>query len=155
MVMAAIGTIYVETHIGSNTFKPIKEFGDAAYFTRMYENNAVAVQLGNTRPGDGPRYCGRGYIQITGRTNYRGYGQQLGVPLEDNPDLALDPTIAARILAAYFADPNRRIGQRANAALTSSDDDWTAVRKAVNGGLNGYSDFRSVVMALKPLYRQA
>ena len=89
--LAAIATTYVETHIGDHTFKPIKEFGGEAYFTANYEaNREIAAQLGNTQPGDGARYCGRGYIQITGRANYRNYGKVLGVPLEDNPDLALE-----------------------------------------------------------------
>ena len=114
--LAAIATTYVETHIGDFTFKPIKEFGGVAYFTANYEDNReIARQLGNTQPGDGARYCGRGYIQITGRANYRNYGKVLGVPLEDNPDLALEPDVAARIMAAYFA--GRGIPDRANTAI--------------------------------------
>jgi hypothetical protein len=146
--IAAIGTVYVET----GSFRPIKEYGDVAYFTSMYETNTrVAAQLGNTQPGDGARYCGRGYIQITGRSNYRTYGQQLGVPLEANPDLALDPDVAARVLAAYFGA--RGIPQRAVVALNSANsDDWQPVRVAVNGGLNGYDRFLTAVLALKRLY---
>ncbi|MEB3198215.1 MAG: peptidoglycan-binding protein [Candidatus Sericytochromatia bacterium] len=60
--------------------------------------------LGNTQPGDGPRYKGRGYLQLTGRANYRHYGRLLGVDLEGSPDLALRPDIAARILVAYWKD---------------------------------------------------
>jgi glycosyl hydrolase family 19 (putative chitinase) len=151
-IIAAIATIYVETHIGSFTFRPIKEFGDAAYFTRMYETNTrVASDLGNTQPGDGPRYCGRGYIQITGRANYRNYGRAVGEPLEDQPDLAQDPAVAAKVFAAYFAEPTRHMVTKANAAYGSPDDDWTAVRIAVNGGLNGYDVFLSVVQNLKRL----
>ena len=64
--LAAIATTYVETHIGDFTFKPIKEFGGVAYTTANYEDNReIARQLWNTQPGDGARYCGRGYIQIT------------------------------------------------------------------------------------------
>ena len=69
--VAAIATVSVET---ARTFRPIDEFGDEEYFTRMYENRA---DLGNTRKGDGARYHGRGYIQLTGRANYRAYGQKL------------------------------------------------------------------------------
>jgi Chitinase class I len=149
--LAAIATTYVETHIGDFTFKPIKEFGGVAYFTANYEDNReIARQLGNTQPGDGARYCGRGYIQITGRANYRNYGKVLGVPLEDNPDLALEPDVAARIMAAYFA--GRGIPDRANAAITSAGQDWQPVRRAVNGGLNGYNSFLQVVQLLKSVY---
>jgi hypothetical protein len=146
-LMAAVGTVYVETC----SFKPIHEYGSVAYFTANYENNAsVAAQLGNTQPGDGARYCGRGYIQITGRGNYRTYGRMLGVPLEDQPDLALDPGVAARVLAAYFVA--RAIPQKAHAALASANQDWTPVRIAVNGGLNGYDRFYAAVQTLRAQY---
>src|SRR5204862_773156 len=90
-------------------------------------------QLGNTQPGDGARYHGRSFLQLTGRANYRRYGQKLGVDLEGNPELALDPDISARILATYFLD--RGIPAKAAAG------DWQGVRRAVNGGLNGYDRF--------------
>jgi len=149
--LAAIGNVYVETNVGDNTFKPIKELGGDAYFTELYENNArTAAQLGNTQPGDGARYCGRGYIQITGRSNYRTYGRALGIPLEDNPDLALDAGVAARILAAYFDGVG--IPRRADTALASANQDWQPVRAAVNAGLLGYTAFFNVVQALRAAY---
>jgi predicted chitinase len=149
--LAAIATVYVETHIGDNSFKPIREFGGHAYFTANYEHDRqTAAQLGNTQTGDGARYCGRGYIQITGRANYRRYGGVLGVPLEAEPDLALEANVAARILAAYFAA--RRIPDQANTAFASTDQDWRPVRRAVNGGLLGYPEFRAVVQSLKAVH---
>ena len=56
------------------------------------------------RPGDGIRYHGRGFIQLTGRANHRSYGKKLAVALEDDPDLALDADVAARVLTHYFED---------------------------------------------------
>ena len=76
VMIAAIATIGVET---DGTFRPIDEVGDVAYFTRMYEGRS---DLGNTKKGDGARYHGRGYIQLTGRSNYDEYGDKLGFPLE-------------------------------------------------------------------------
>jgi subtilisin family serine protease/predicted chitinase len=55
--------------------------------------------LGNTQPGDGPRFKGRGYVQLTGRRNYTRYSQIVGVDLVAEPTRATDPPIAARILA--------------------------------------------------------
>jgi predicted chitinase len=132
--IAAIATI--ATEVGS--FLPINEFGDKGYFTRMYEGRR---DLGNTHPGDGARYHGRGFIQLTGRSNYRAYGQKLGLPLEQNPELALRPDVAARILATYFE-------QRGIGALAARGD-WPGVRRAVNGGLNGWERFSTLVAKLE------
>jgi peptidoglycan hydrolase-like protein with peptidoglycan-binding domain len=134
VLVAAAATI--GTEVGA-TFRPIDEYGDDAYFTRMYENRA---DLGNVRPGDGARYHGRGYIQLTGRANYREYGRSLGFPLEAQPELARRPAVAAEVLAAYFA--SRAIGDSAQKS------DWEAVRRKVNGGLNGWPRFQSIVRKL-------
>ena len=75
-------------------FSPQREWGDVNYFTRLYEGRS---DLGNTQPGDGARYRGRGYVQITGRRNYTLFSDLLSVDLVSNPDLALDPLIAAQI----------------------------------------------------------
>lgn len=134
--VAALATVGVET----GSFAPIPEHADGwAYDPSV--NPALAKQLGNTQTGDGPRYKGRGFIQITGRSNYRAYGKALGFDLEGNPDLALDPFVAAMVLARYFVD--RRIPAAARAA------DWERVRRAVNGGLNGWARFIGLVQAFE------
>jgi putative chitinase len=60
--------------------------------------------LGNTEPGDGAKYIGRGYIQLTGRANYARYGQLSGHDLINNPKLLMDPTIAAEVSVKYLLD---------------------------------------------------
>lgn len=60
-----------------------------------YEGRA---DLGNTESGDGKRYMGRGYCQITGRRNYALASEIVGTDLVLNPDLALQPNIAAKII---------------------------------------------------------
>jgi len=135
--IAAIATVGVET----GCFAPIKERGGPAYFTKMYETNAdEAKRLGNCNAGDGPLFRGRGYIQITGRANYHNYGRAIGVDLCADPELALDPGIAARILAIYFRDHHIP----ALAALGK----WETVRRRVNGGLTGWARFFSFVQGL-------
>jgi len=132
--VAAAATVAVET---ARTFRPINEYGGPAYFTRMYEGRA---SLGNVLPGDGARYHGRGYIQITGRANYRAYSHAAGAALESNPEMALNPVVSARILAAYFQA--RGVAKAANA------QDWRKVRSLVNGGYNGWDEFNTCVCAL-------
>jgi hypothetical protein len=134
-IIAAIATIRVE----APTFEPINEYGGPAYWSQ-YEGRQ---DLGNVLPGDGVRYHGRGFIQLTGRANYAAYGRALGVPLEDEPDLALEAATAARIFARYFSDRAVHVSAR--------EGDWVAVRRKVNGGTNGLSHFLQLVDALQRL----
>jgi hypothetical protein len=134
-IIAAIATVRVE----APTFEPIDEYGGPSYWAR-YEGRS---DLGNLEAGDGVRYHGRGFIQLTGRANYRGYGQLLEVPLENEPDLALRPDIAARVFARYFKE--RGVHHAATAG------DWRAARIKVNGGTNGLEHFLSLVDALQRL----
>jgi hypothetical protein len=120
-IVAAIATIRVE----APTFEPIHEYGGPDHWAR-YEGRH---DLGNTEPGDGVRYHGRGFIQLTGRANYRAYAAALGLPLEAEPDLAFEPGVAARIFARYFSDHAVHLAAQAG--------DWTGVRQRVNGGTNG------------------
>lgn len=139
--IAAIATVAVET----GNFLPIPEHasGDA------YEGRA---DLGNTQPGDGRRFKGRGLIQITGRANYRTYGDALGVGLEDNPDLALDPNVAAHVFAVYFARHYIRWEPAPHPLMNCADlaraGEWRGVRVAVNGGETGLGRFMAIVNAL-------
>jgi putative chitinase len=64
--------------------------------------------LGNDKEGDGWKFRGRGFIQLTGKDNYRRYGKRIGVDLEANPDLANDPEIATKLAVAYFADKKKK-----------------------------------------------
>jgi len=133
-VIAVVATIGTEV----SAFAPINEFGGTAYFTRMYEGRK---ELGNTQPGDGARFHGRGFIQLTGRANYAQYGKALGIPLEDDPDLALKADVATDILAQYFKD-------RGLPALARKGD-WEGVRRGVNGHLNGWDRFSGLVGVLQ------
>jgi putative chitinase len=60
--------------------------------------------LGNTQPGDGPKFIGRGVLQLTGRANYTDYSKKLGVDLVGNPELAAQPEYSVAIACQYFKD---------------------------------------------------
>ena len=94
-----------------------------------YEGSSV---LGNTQSGDGKRFKGRGYIQLTGRANYKTYGDKIGVDLVNNPELAADPATAAKIAVAYW---DSRVDRSA-----AQKGDIRTVTYNINGGYNGLDD---------------
>jgi putative chitinase len=96
-------------------------------------NRIYGYRMGSTQPSDGYKYRGRGYIQITGRENYAAYGKKLGIDLLNNPDLALNADISARIAAEYWKD-------RVRPRTKSNFADTTVVTKAINGGDIGLAD---------------
>ncbi len=117
-------------------FEPISEMGGPEYLSR-YDFNA---ELGNTDAGDGVVFKGRGFVQLTGRANYDSAGKALGLDLVADPDSAMEPTIAARVLAWFF---------RSHHVAEAADlQDWQRARRRVNGGLTGWDRFSSLVGAL-------
>lgn len=127
-LIGALATCRVE--VGRN-FLPIAESKLAGI---MYEGRK---DLGNTTLGDGVKYRGRGYIQLTGRSNYAVYGTKLGIDLINNPDLAMKPSISASILAQYFKDRS--------VYAACDQKNWVYARKLVNGGTNGLTIFLSII----------
>ena len=99
--------------------------------------------LGNVQPGDGYRFRGRGPIQITGRDNYRRFGQIIGVDLISDPAAAARPEIGIQIACAYWT------ATRLNAL--ADRDDVVAVTRAINGGTTGLADRQARVAAMKAL----
>lgn len=138
----------------SGNFAHLKELGDDSYFkkyepkfakdkktkkwildpkTKTPKNfNPKAVELGNTQMGDGARYKGRGYIQLTGRYNYKKAGEALGLPLEQKPELVEKPDVAAKVAVWFW--------QNRVAPKVDNYDDTKAATKPINKGLKGLED---------------
>jgi predicted chitinase len=137
MICAALGTIRAE----SEGFVPIAEF-PSHYNTKpgmsaftAYDNRK---DLGNTEPGDGARYRGRGFVQLTGRAKYKTYASRIGIEIESFPDLANAPEVAAVLLALFLADSANEIHH----ALAAGK--YAVARKLVNGGSCGLGSFKNV-----------
>ena len=115
-------------HETDRTMHPITEYGGVRYFDK-YDTGKLAAALGNTptADGDGFKYRGRGYVQITGAANYAKAGKALGVDLLRYPDKALDQTIAAQILVQGCRD-----GWFTGKKL-SDYPDYKNMRRVVNG----------------------
>lgn len=88
--------------------------------------------LGNTQPGDGVRFKGRGYVQITGRNNYPNWSKKLGVDLVGNPELAERPEIAAKILVGGMKEGSFT-GKKLDDYINGSKTDFAGARRIVNG----------------------
>lgn len=116
-------------------FERLKEVPQGKNYFRKYDikyNPRQAQSLGNTRPGDGQRYHGRGYIQLTGRSNYQMASDALGIDLINKPDLAARPDIAAQIAVWYW---NTRVKPNVR-----DFRDTTTVTRYINPGLRGLQD---------------
>jgi predicted chitinase len=127
----------------SHNFKSMVEYGGSLDF-RKYDLKFApkkARELGNIKIGDGARYKGRGYIQLTGRYNYKRAGQALGLPLEQNPELAEKPEIAAKIAVWFWQN---RVQPRVD-----NFNDVRAVTKPINPGLNGLQDRKEAFIDFK------
>lgn len=130
----ALATAFHET---AHTLQPVPERGSFAYLSK-YDTGLLAERLGNTpaADGDGQRFAGRGYVQLTGHRNYLLAGTALGVDLVGDPDLALRPDIAARVLRRGMVEgwftgksfktylPDHRPATR---------DEFVAARRIING----------------------
>ena len=91
--------------------------------------------------GDGKRYKDRGPIQLTGRANYRKYGQQLGIDFENNPEIVAIPSIGLMVACKFWADNGLN--------LLADQDDVRAVTRRINGGYNGFEDRKSHLAKLQ------
>lgn len=138
MALMAIATIRAE----SGGFAPIDEYrsryntspGAESPWFDLYDSRN---DIGNQGPPDGSRFKGRGFVQLTGRTNYARYSKQLGLGdrLVREPELANDPVVAARILASFLKDRELKI----KGALLEGN--LALARRYVNGGRHGLDVF--------------
>ena len=132
------------------TFPTHFSAADAQAYARKPQaiaNRAYANRLGNgsEASGDGWRYRGSGYIQLTGRANFRKRGGEIGMPLEAQPDLARDAVPGFHAAVAYWTS---------NAINAAADaNDIVRVRRLVNGGTNGLADARIWFARARGIFR--
>lgn len=112
----------------TDRFNTLYEYGDQAYFTQ-YDGRA---DLGNTQPGDGYRFRGRGFVQITGRVNYQKFQNKLGIDFLGDPDLAAKPDYAAAIAIVGMKE-GMFTGVSLSNYLGGGKHDFVNARRIING----------------------
>lgn len=120
----------------SGSFRYMEEIASGA----AYEGRA---DLGNTLPGDGVLFKGRGPIQITGRANYRLYGRVIGIDIERNPQLAAVPSIGLHLACAFWVSKDLN--------TLADRDDVIGITRRINGGTNGLDDRKAALAKVKAL----
>lgn len=122
------------------------ESGQLRYVKELASGEAYEGRkdLGNTSPGDGVRYKGRGLIQITGRANYALASLGLGLPLLQTPELLEEDQNACRSAGWFW--------YKSNLNSLADQGKFELMTRRINGGLNGYADrFKLYQRALKVL----
>lgn len=112
----------------------VHESGAGAHMEEFASGSAYEGRrdLGNTQSGDGVRYKGRGYVQITGRNNYTNWSKKLGIDLVGNPELAEKPETAARILVQGMKEGSFT-GKKLSDYIGGGKQDFEGARRIVNG----------------------
>jgi len=129
-------------------FSSLKEKGGSLDFKKYdpKHNPRKAKILGNIKAGDGAKYHGRGYIQLTGRDNYKRAGKALGLPLEEQPELVERPEIAAQVAVWFW--------QNQVAPKVNNFNDTAQVTKPINSGLKGLDDRQNKFAGILALMAQ-
>ncbi|TPQ24947.1 glycoside hydrolase family 19 protein [Methylomonas koyamae] len=110
------------------------ESGELRYVKELADGSAYEgrIDLGNLHPGDGPRYKGRGLLQITGRDNYYRLGRYLNIDLIEQPELLEQPGLAATSAAWFWTE--KGLNDLADKGL------FERITRRINGGLNHYQE---------------
>lgn len=151
-IVYMLATAFHETNA---TMQPIREIGGKAYFMRMYDVSGsrpkMARDNGNVNVGDGAKFYGRGYVQLTWFANYLRAGRAIGLDLVNNPDLALNADVAAKIMIAGMAN-GWFTGRKLSDYKTAGGFDYINARRIINGSdraqlVAGYA--RKVLAAIR------
>jgi len=152
VVSYVLATIKHET---AGTLAPMTEFGSDDYFEQKYgKDTGIGRALGNDTAGDGSRYRGRGYLQLTGKRNYQRFSEKLGVDLLQNPERALDADISFRIASLMMIE-GFATGKKLGDYITADKTDYVNARRTVNGGLDRAAQIADDAAKLEALLRSS
>lgn len=123
-------------HECANKWLPITEYGNKSYFDKYNAGTTIGKRLGNTQPGDGYKFRGRGYVQITGRANYDKLSKALNLPADqnliDHPENTLIPAVAYGIMS-YGMRHGTFTGKKLADYISGDKCDYKNARRIING----------------------
>jgi putative chitinase len=125
----------------SDGFRTTREYWGPTAAQRRYEGR---VDLGNTHPGDGRRFLGRGLFQLTGRANYESMGRTLSLDLISDPERAADPTISLKVAFAYWNSKKLNV--------FADSDNIREITRRINGGYNGLDARRAYYLRAREIW---
>lgn len=134
-----IATIAVE----SGYLRYTTELGSRDYFYKYEPNTKKGKALGNKEPGDGYKFRGRGLIQVTGRHNYEQVAVRLGIDCLEHPELLSELPYSVTTACWWW--------QSHGCNELADEDNPTAIRQRVNGGMNGYQEFMQIYSKAKKI----
>lgn len=138
----------------AHTMRPIDERGGNAYFNKRYgPDTKVGKILGNTKPGDGALFHGRGFVQITGRNNYTKAKKLTGVDLIADPNRAKDPEVAYQIAIQGMTD-GWFTGRKLSHYFVNEIADYINARKIING-LDQADKIAELARGYSEIFREA
>jgi predicted chitinase len=144
-----LAQLVAQCAVETSYFTAMKEKGGGLDF-KKYDpkvNPRKAKILGNTKSGDGARYHGRGYIQLTGRDNYKRAGLALKLPLEAQPEMVEEPETAAQVAVWFWKTQVR--------PKVTNFHDTAQVTKPINSGLHGLDRRERTFAAIMDLMKRA
>lgn len=141
-----LAQLLAQAHHETGGFTKMTEQGDSKYF-RKYDpkyNPSKAKELGNTRPGEGSLFRGRGHLQFTGKWMYDKLADVLGLPVKEKPFLLTNPEVSAKATVWYWQN---RVQPR-----VSDFRDVAAVTKTINPKLKGLEERNKLYQYYKQFY---
>ncbi|WP_324172503.1 type VI secretion system tip protein TssI/VgrG [Sulfurimonas sp.] len=138
--MLATAKLETYNYLTGTLFEPISELGGDTYAAKMYDpilgkstsRKSIALQLGNTVEGDGVKYKGRGFVQITGKNNYQKFKTLLNIDLVAHPEKALDWDTSFKIMIIGMRD-GKFTGKKLSMYFTETSSDYYNARRIING----------------------
>ncbi|WP_378347352.1 hypothetical protein [Acinetobacter baumannii] len=156
----ALATVFHETGVVKGgklvrTMAPVEEQGSDKYLSK-YDTGKLATALGNTQAldGDGQKYKGRGYVQLTGTRNYALFSKLLNIDLLGKPELAMDPEVAAKIMTHGMLNGSfTGVGFRRKRPVGRYDKSKYVAARAIINGTDRAADIAGYAMIFEEALR--